>query len=80
MKIKNKDGLNEIIEQALVGMPDIGKWQKEFIKILFATVLLIQGKVNFCSLSNHSELCRKTFGRGFKREFDFEELNLRCIE
>jgi len=80
VKIKNKDGLNTIIEQALVGMPEVGKWQREFIKVLFTTILLIQSKVNFSSLGNHSVLCIKTFRRGFQREFDFESFNLKCIE
>jgi len=80
VKIKNTDGSIRIIGQALYGMPEVGKWQREFIKVLFVTVLLIQGKVNFSSLANHSEFCRKTFRRGFRREFDFESFNLRCIE
>ena len=69
---KQSDGLEIIIEQALAGMPEVGKWQREFIKVLFATILLIQGKVNFSSLGNHGVLCIKTFRRGFQREFDFE--------
>lgn len=77
---KQVDGLETIIEQALAGMPEVGKWQVEFIKVLFATILLIQGKVNFSSLGNHSVLNIKTFRRGFQRSFDFEKFNLRCIE
>lgn len=80
MKIQNSDGLITIIEQALVKMPEVGKWQQDFIKVLFVTLLLIQGKVNFSSLANHSDLCRKTYRRGFKRSFDFESFNLKCIE
>jgi len=80
VKKQNTDGLITIIEQALVKMPEVGKWQREFIKVLFVTVLLIQGKVNFGSLANHSELCRKTFRRSFRRDFDFESFNLGCIE
>jgi len=75
-----EDGLSTIIDQALAEMPEVGKWQREFIKVLFATILLIQGKVNFSSLANHSVLCIKTFRRGFQRDFDFESFNLRCIE
>jgi len=77
---KQDDGLEVIIEQALMGMPEVGKWQREFIKVLFATILLIQGKINFSSLGNHGVLNIKTFRRGFQRDFDFESFNLRCIE
>jgi len=77
---KQVDGLNTIIGQALDKMPEVGKWQQDFIKVVITTILLIQGKVNFSSLANHSELCRKTFRRGFRRDFNFESFNLRCIE
>ena len=75
-----EDGLQAIIDQALVGMPEIGKWQRRFIGVLFSTMLLIQGRINFTTLSRHSELHRKTFRRGFQQTFDFETFNINCIE
>jgi len=79
--VKNQeDGLQAIIEQALAGMPEVGKWQRGFIGILFSTILLIQGRINFTTLASHSELHRKTFRRAFQREFNFESFNLKCIE
>lgn len=75
-----EDGLQAIIRQALVRMPEVGKWQRTFIGVLFSTMLLIQGRINFTTLSRHSELHRKTFRRGFQQEFDFETFNINCIE
>jgi len=79
--VKNQeDGLQVIIEQALAGMPEVGKWQRVFIGVLFSTILLIQGRINFTTLARHSELHRKTYRRAFQREFDFESFNINCIE
>ena len=80
MKNEKSDGLETIIEQALAGMPEVGKWQGVFIGVLFRTILLIQGRINFTTLASHSDLHRKTFRRGFQQEFDFETFNLKCIE
>lgn len=77
---KQEDGLQAIIEQALVGMPEVGKWQRVFISVLFSTILLIQGRINFTTLARHSDLHRKTYRRAFQREFDFESFNINCIE
>ena len=60
-------------------MPEIGTWQQGFLRQLFSTVLLVCGKLNFSSLARHSELNEKTYRRGFRREFDFEQFNLNCI-
>jgi len=79
VKNQKEDGLEIIIEQALAGMPEVGRWQRVFIGILFSTILLIQGRINFTTLASHSELHRKTFRRGFERDFDFETFNMNCI-
>jgi len=80
VKKQKNDGLGSIIEQALAGMPEVGKWQQLFIGVLFSTILLLQGRVNFTTLASHSELHRKTFRRGFQKDFDFESFNINCIE
>lgn len=80
MKKQKSDGLETIIEQAIAGMPEVKKWQRVFIGILFRTILLIQGRVNFTTLASHSGLHRKTFRRGFQQAFNFERFNANCIE
>ena len=61
-------------------MPELGEWQRRFLHSLFRTVLLLQGKVNFSQLGKHSELNEKTYRRGFRRAFDFEQFNSNCLE
>ena len=73
------DGLLEIIDEALIKMPGVGKWQRDFLRQLFSTVLLVYGKLNFSNLARHSELDEKTYRRGFRRDFDFEMFNLHCL-
>jgi len=80
VKNEKSDGLETIIEQALTGMPEVGKWQRVFIGVLFSTILLIQGRINFTTLGRHSDLHRKTFRRRFQQEFDFETFNMKCID
>lgn len=61
-------------------MPELGEWQKRFLLILFHTVLLLRGKVNFSNLARHSALNEKTYRRNFRRAFNFRQFNLHCIE
>ena len=42
-------------------------------------MLLVCGKLNFSSLASHSELNERTYRRGFRRDFDFEQFNLKCL-
>jgi len=80
VKKQKNDGLGTIIEQTLTEMPDVGKWQSKFLKELFDTILLIQGKVNFSSLARHSNLHEKTYQRRYRDNFDFESFNVECIK
>jgi len=80
VKKQTSDGLEGIIREAIEKMPEVGAWQKQFLVILFSTVLLIKGKLNFSNLARHSDLHEKTFSRGFRRDFNFETFNMNCIE
>ena len=73
------DGLVGIIEEALRTMPEVGQWQARFLVVMFSTMLLLRGKVNFSNLARHSSLSEKTYRRGFRRSFDFERFNLNCL-
>ena len=74
------DGLLGIIDEALLRMPEVGQWQRDFLRQLFSTVLLVCSKLNFSNLARHSKLNEKTYRRGFRRDFSFEQFNVRCIE
>jgi len=60
-----------IIESILQQMPGISQGQKKFMVILFSTILLVYGKVNFTNLSRYSSLSEKTYRRHFLKGFDF---------
>lgn len=61
-------------------MPELGEWQKRFLSVLFRTVLLLRGRVNFSNLASHSAFAEKTYRRGFRRDFDFKQFNVHCLE
>ena len=61
-------------------MPAVGEWQKRFLVILFSTVLLLKGRLNFSNLARYSDLDEKTYRRNFRRDFAFESFNVKCIE
>jgi hypothetical protein len=63
------------IESILQQMPGISQPQKKFLVILFSTILLIYGKVNFTNLSRYSSLSEKTYRRHFLKKFDFPQFN-----
>ncbi len=56
------------------------KWQFNFISTLLTTILAMNGRINFTSLSRYSGLSDKTFRRWFKRFFDFCQFNSCAID
>jgi len=64
-----------ILESILQQMPGISQAQKKFMVILFSTILLVYGKVNFTNLSRYSCLSEKTNRRHFFKSFDFAAFN-----
>ena len=61
-------------------MTGIAKPQKKFLVILFLTILLMRGKVNFRNMSRYSDLNEKTYSRQFRKPFDFADFNKQLIE
>jgi len=60
-----------IIEPILQQMSGVSQAQKKFMVILFSTMLLVYGKVNFTNLGRYSSLSEKTYRRHFLKGFDF---------
>jgi hypothetical protein len=56
------------------------KPQVKGLTTLFATILVVCGKVNFTNLSRYSNLSEKTYRRLFKRQFDFAQFNAEMIK
>jgi hypothetical protein len=65
--------VNEILKQ----MASITKPQEKFLSALFATILVVRGRVNFLNLSRYADYSEKSFRRQFQKEFDFLDFNLR---
>ena len=64
-----------IIESILQQMSGVSQAQKKFMVILFSTILLVYGKVNFTNLGRYSSLSEKTYRRHFFASFDFPEFH-----
>ena len=61
------------MESILQQMPGIRQPQKKFLLILFSTILLVYGKVNFTNLSRYSSFSEKTYGRHFLKKINFPQ-------
>ena len=68
-----------LINNILDKMTDVAKPQKKFLVILFMTILVLRGKVNFRNLSRYSDWAEKTYARQFRQTFDFADFNERLI-
>lgn len=69
-----------LVEHVLEKMSDVSKPQRKFLVVLFSTILLMHGKVNFRNLSRYSKLCEKSFSRQFRKTFDFVLFNQLLLE
>ena len=69
-----------IMESILQQMPGISQPQKKFLVILFSTILLVYGKINFTNLSRYSYLSEKTYRRHFLKSFDLTQFNQYFLE
>jgi hypothetical protein len=54
-------------------MPELSQPQKKFLLILFSTILLVSGQVNFTNLSRYSSLNEKNYRRHFIEKFNFPQ-------
>jgi len=56
-------------------MPRIRQPQKKFLLIIFSTILLVYGKINFTNLRCYSSLSEKTYRRHFLKKINFPQFN-----
>ena len=56
-------------------MDSISKPQQKFLLVLFSSIFIVCGKVNFTNLSRYSQLNEKTYRRQFSLPFDFKQFN-----
>ena len=65
----------KIVELILSQMSNVSKPQKKFLITLFATIIMLRGKMNFRNLSRYTENHEKSFSRNFRKQFNFTEFN-----
>ena len=63
--------INRILSQ----MSSITKPQQKFLVVLFSTIIIFRGRVNFRNMSRYSSMSEKTFSRNFRKSFDFSLFN-----
>src|SRR5919197_3212832 len=70
----------DIVTEILEEMSILRKPQKKFLIVLFTTILLIKGKLNYLNLSRYSKLSERTYRRQFHKGFHFVQFNKGAIE
>ncbi len=68
-----------VVTQILNQMSAIPKPQRKFVLALFATMLVVRGRVNFRNLARYSTYSERTHRRQFQQPFDFPAFNRRAI-
>ena len=56
------------------------KAQQKFLSILFSTIIVMCGKVNFRNLSRYSEISERTYRRQFSRSYNFMKGNAEIVK
>ena len=67
------------LAEKILNRLNISKPQKKFLIILFSTILIARGKINFRNLSRYSHLCERTYTRQFDKSFRFMDFNRAII-
>jgi len=60
-------------------MPDIGKWQRDFMIHLMPLLLTIRGRHNFENLSRYGNFNEATYRIRYEKDFDFLSFNKQLI-
>lgn len=68
-----------IVKQILKQMPVVGKPQAKFLETLFATILVLRGRVNFRNLSRYCDYSERAIARQFRHHFDWPDFHQRVI-
>ena len=68
-----------VLSMIFANMPDISKWRRRFLTVLFTTIFAIRGRVTFTNLARYSPLHEHTFRRHFRSFFDSRRLQPRYV-
>jgi hypothetical protein len=70
----------ELTSTILAKMPDINKWQLEFLLHNFQHQCRIRGRHNFTNMARYSTVNEKTYRDNYGKEFDFVKFNYELIK
>ena len=65
----------ETIKRILSQMSNISKPRQKFLLILFPTIMILRGRMNYRNMSRYSGRHEKSFSRNFRKSFDFTLFN-----
>ncbi len=69
-----------VLNHIFAKMPEINKWRRHFLRLLFATLFALQGRVTFINLARYSTASEQTFRRNFAKDLDWLSFNSALIE
>lgn len=64
-----------IVPAILKQMPKVRQPQRKFLATLFATILVVRGRINFRNLSRSCDYSERTMARQFRTPFDWPEFH-----
>jgi hypothetical protein len=70
----------ELTSTILAKMPDINKWQLEFLLHNFQHQCTIRGRHNFINMARYSTKNEKAYRDNYGKEFDFAKFNFELIK
>ena len=65
----------DLIEVILQKMPNISKWQLEFMKGIFLLNLSMHGRFNFMQMGREGSFNEQTYRNNFEKDFDYMSFN-----
>src|SRR5215472_3174173 len=68
-----------IVHDILQQMPGLGQPQRKFLATLFATILVLRGRVNCRNLSRYCDYSERTIARQFRESFDWPDFHQRVL-
>ena len=66
--------------QILEKMPEIGKWQSDFLIENFDLQCRLRGRHNFLNMTRYSSMNESTFHVNYQKGFDFKQFNLHLCD
>ena len=69
-----------VVTGTLNQLPGLAKPRRKFIAALFATILALQGRVNYRNLARYGGYSERTYARQFQRPFPWLEFHAKTLQ